>query len=85
MNQHLNRSLLAIVQQWDPFGYGIDAYEIEAMDVVRAVYEYDDVEKLARKIQAIYEFAFEQKIPLTKCITLARELLLMKEDSECAL
>lgn len=85
MNQHLNRSLLAVVQQWDPFGYGIDAYEIEAMDVVRAVYEYDDVEKLARNIQAIYEFAFEQKIPLAKCITLARELLLMKEDAECAL
>lgn len=85
MHQHLNRSLLAIVQQWDPFGYGIDAYEIEAVDVIRAVHEYDDVEKLARKIQAIYEFAFEQKIPLPKCIALARELLLMKKDSECAL
>ncbi|ANB61376.1 DUF1871 family protein [Anoxybacteroides amylolyticum] len=85
MNQHLNRSLLAIVQQWNPFGYSIDVYEIEAADVVRAVYEYEDVEKLARKIQAIYEFAFEQKIPLAKCIALAHELLMMKADSECTL
>ncbi|MCZ0756294.1 DUF1871 family protein [Anoxybacillus sp. J5B_2022] len=80
-----NRTLLAIVQRWDPFSYGADAYETEAVDVVQAVHEYDDAEKLARKIQAIYEFSFEQKIPLNECVALAQLLLLMKSESECTL
>ncbi|WP_027410536.1 DUF1871 family protein [Anoxybacteroides tepidamans] len=80
-----NETLLEIVQRWDPFGYGTDAYETEAVDVVQAVHEYDSPMVLAKKIQAIYEFSFEEVIPLEKCINLARSLLAVKQEVDCPL
>lgn len=80
-----NRTLLETVQRWDPFSYGADAYETEAVDVVQAVHEYDDMDRLAEKIQSIYEFSFEEVIPLDECRKLADLLLTIKHDTSCAL
>lgn len=80
-----NGTLLETVQRWDPFGYGADAYETEAVDVVQAVHEYDDMDRLAEKIQAIYEFSFEEVIPLDECRKLADSLLMIKHEEGCAL
>jgi len=72
--------------QWDPLGYGVDAYDTECVDVVQAVHELDEIDQLAKKIQDIYEFSFEQFIPISKCKDKAKELMMIKkEEDSCSL
>jgi hypothetical protein len=83
--QKVNQTLLEMIQRWDPLSYGHDAYETEAVDVVQAVHEYDDIQSLAEKIQAIYEFSFEEVIPFEQCAKMAEWLLKIKNDASCSL
>jgi hypothetical protein len=80
-----NQTLLEMIQRWDPFGYGVEAYETEAVDVIQAVHECHDAYTLAKKIQSIYEFSFEQLIPFSDCMKLAEALLVVKHGAECSL
>jgi RNA processing factor Prp31 len=81
--KEVNIKLVSVLQSWDPLGYGFDAYETEIVDVVQAVHELDEVNQLARKIQSIYEFSFEEIIPLSKCKHLAQTLLSIKHEASC--
>nr|WP_139365171.1 DUF1871 family protein [Litchfieldia alkalitelluris] len=81
--QNMNIKLMEKLLSWDPLGYGADAYETEVVDVLQAVHMLDDSVKLARKIQAIYEFSFEEIIPLKICEKMAMELLVIKNSSSC--
>ncbi|AGT33265.1 hypothetical protein M493_15245 [Geobacillus genomosp. 3] len=83
--QRLNRLLLETVGAWDPFGCGNGAYEVEAIDVLQAVYDTDDARKLAARIQSIYEFAFDKPIPFRDCLKLAGRLLELKQSASCSL
>lgn len=86
MKPSVNVRLMENLLQWDPLGYGVDAYDTECVDVVQAVHELDEINSLAKKIQAIYEFSFEENIPLSHCREKAMELLLIKnEDSSCSI
>ncbi|OQP07412.1 hypothetical protein B1690_02450 [Geobacillus sp. 46C-IIa] len=82
--QPLNRLLLDTIRAWDPFGYGNDAYEVEAIDVLQAVYDTDDARALAARIQSIYEFAFDAVIPFRDCLKLASRLLELKRTASCS-
>ncbi len=82
----VNVRLMENLLQWDPLGYGVDAYDTECVDVVQAVHELDDINKLAKKIQDIYEFSFEEFIPLSKCKEKAMELMVIKnEEDSCSI
>ncbi|MBM7605457.1 hypothetical protein JOC75_003480 [Metabacillus crassostreae] len=81
--QHTNIKLMELLLQWDPLGYGEGSYETEVVDVLQAVYAYEEVKQLARKIQAIYEFSFEEVIPLQICEDLAVKLFTIKDNSSC--
>ncbi|ASS86951.1 DUF1871 family protein [Geobacillus stearothermophilus] len=83
--QQLNRLLLETIGAWDPFGLGNGAYEVEAVDVLQAVYDTDDPRTLAARIQSIYEFAFDKTIPVRDCQKLARRLLKLKHAASCSL
>ena len=83
IDQKVNINLMEKLLQWDPLGYGVGAYETEAVDVLQAVHSYSDSKELARKIQAIYEFSFEEIIPLAVCKTMASELLKIANESSC--
>jgi RNA processing factor Prp31 len=78
----VNVRLMENLLQWDPLGYGVDAYDTECVDVVQAVHELDDINKLAKKIQDIYEFSFEEFIPLSKCKEKAVELMVIKNSED---
>ncbi|MGZ0086924.1 DUF1871 family protein [Geobacillus sp. YF-1] len=80
----LNQRLLEAVGAWDPFGCGSDAYEVEAADVLQAVYDTDDPRLLAARIQSIYEFAFDRTIPFYDCLQLAWRLLELKRAASCS-
>lgn len=81
--QQTNIKLMELLLQWDPLGYGDGSYETEVVDVLQAVHLFDNEMVLARKIQAIYEFSFEEIIPLQKCKNLSKQLLLIKNNSSC--
>lgn len=82
----VNVRLMENLLQWDPLGYGVDAYDTECVDVVQAVHELDDIDKLAKRIQDIYEFSFEQFIPISQCKDKAVELMVIKnEEDSCSL
>jgi hypothetical protein len=81
--QQTNIKLMEQLLQWDPLGYGEGSYETEVVDVLQAVHLYDDEMLLARKIQAIYEFSFEEIIPLQKCKSISKQLLQIKNNSSC--
>ncbi|WP_438420485.1 DUF1871 family protein [Bacillus siamensis] len=75
--------MMKIIAKWDPFKYGEEFYETEAVDIVQAVYREDRAGKLAEAIQDIFEVSFEQKLPIEDCQKAAGQLLLIKESSSC--
>jgi hypothetical protein len=84
--QETNIKLRQCLETWDPLNYGEDAYETEIVDVIQAVHDWKgDTEELAKKIQDIYEFSFEEFIPLEKCKAKAAELLIIMSQVSCEL
>jgi hypothetical protein len=77
------QQMINIVKKWDPFEKGESFYETEPVDVVRAVYLFDDPLLLGKEIQAIYELSFDQQVPLSECEKIAGDLLAVKEKSTC--
>ncbi|MBS4173924.1 DUF1871 family protein [Bacillus sp. FJAT-49736] len=82
----MNWKLRVSLQDWDPFGYGSDAYETEIVDVIQVVHEIgDDVQALAKSIQTIYEFSYEEVIPLDSCMNIANTLISIQQQASCEL
>ncbi|MFT4412999.1 DUF1871 family protein [Fredinandcohnia humi] len=82
-NQQANLHMMIVLNEWDPLGYGVGSYDTEAVDVLQAAHQFDEPQKLARKIQAIYEFSFEEIIPLKECESMALKLLTIKNNASC--
>lgn len=83
--QQLNIQLVDIINEWDPFGIGAGNYETEIADIVQAVHDLQDQTKLASKIQAIFEFSFEQFLPLEDCKAVAAKLMAIKNLGSCTI
>lgn len=83
--QQTNLLLVYTLDQWDPFRVGPGNYDTEIADSVQAVHDLDDQVKLARNIQSIYEFSFEEIIPLENCIEISERLLEIKNNGSCAM
>ncbi|WP_099361764.1 DUF1871 family protein [Fredinandcohnia onubensis] len=84
-NQQANLQIMIMLQEWDPLGYGVGSYETEAVDVLQAAHQFDNPGKLARKIQSIFEFSFEEVIPLKECEDMAVKLLSILNNATCEL
>jgi Domain of unknown function (DUF1871) len=79
----LNLLLADEVNDWDPFRLGGGFYDTEIADIVAAVHELDSVAELTRRIQDIFEFSFEEKLPLDECRKAASRMLVLKTESSC--
>lgn len=79
----MNRKCVQLLQQWDPFEFGEHSYDTETADVVAALQEIDDPTDLAKIIQKVYEYSFEQWIPFEKCVAIAYKLLAVKFEAKC--
>ena len=82
-NIDMNRQAVAMLEQWDPFELGEDAYETETADVVGALQGPITETELAETIQRVYEFSFEQWIEIKDCTEMARKLLQLKMTYQC--
>ncbi|WP_059173620.1 DUF1871 family protein [Bacillus sp. FJAT-27445] len=80
----INLLLADELNEWDPFGIGGGSYDPEIADAIQAVYLSDVEEELAVRLQSIYEFSFEQIIPLENCLKVAKKLLFIKNESSCS-
>ncbi|KKB34972.1 DUF1871 family protein [Bacillus thermotolerans] len=80
-----NIELQRILREWDPFKVGAGFYDTEAADAIQAVHQTDNPGQLASKIQEIYEFSFEEKVPLSSCKEVALRLLHIKNNAACEL
>ena len=74
-----------ILNDWNPLQLSEGGYDTEIADIIQAVHQIDDTEKLARKIQSVYEFSFEKVIPLESCRKIAGDLLVIKNNESCSL
>ena len=83
-NVELNRRAIALLEQWDPFQFGA-IYDTEAADVVAALQTEKDPASLAKRIQSIYEYSFEQVIPLEMCMEKAKQLIEIRYATSCEL
>lgn len=83
--QEFHIELVQILNDWDPFEIGAGNYETEIADIVQAVHDLENERELAVKIQKIYEFSFEEIIPLVKCLAIAKKLIFVKGNSSCSL
>ncbi|MGD6794607.1 DUF1871 family protein [Metabacillus indicus] len=78
-----NEQMLGLLYKWDPLKYGAEAYETEVFDVLQAVHVSETPAQLSRKIQAVYEFSFEEIIPLKECEKMAVQLMVIKNNAAC--
>ena len=81
----INLQYVDVLNEWDPFQLTSGGYETEIADTIQAIHELDDYDKLAKKIQSIYEFSFEKVIPIEKCLKVANELLSIKANDSCSI
>ncbi|MBD8036895.1 DUF1871 family protein [Solibacillus sp. A46] len=82
-NIEMNQKCVHILQNWDPFGFGIHSYDTETADVVAALQGIDDPTELGKVIQKVYEYSFEQWIPFERCVAIAYKLLAVKFEAKC--
>jgi hypothetical protein len=80
-----NLQYVDALNEWDPFQLKTGGYETEIADTVQAVHELNDTNKLAERIQAIYEFSFEKLIPMESCLKMADQLLTIKANESCSI
>ena len=83
-NVELNRRAVEVLEQWDPFNIGLQ-YDSEAADVVAALQTVKDVQALAKIIQDVYEYSFEQLIPIEQCKVMAEKLIQVRYSTSCEL
>lgn len=81
--QQVNLLLVDCLNDWDPFHIGTGNYDTEIADILQVVQTVDDTNELAHNIQAIYEFSFDEVIPLAQCEKFAKKLLVIKNNSSC--
>ncbi|WP_199912278.1 MULTISPECIES: DUF1871 family protein [unclassified Lysinibacillus] len=82
-NIEMNRKCVQVLQQWDPFKFGEESYDTETADVVAALQGIDDPSELAKVIQKVYEYSFEQWIPIEDCVTISYKLIAVKFEAKC--
>lgn len=79
----MNRKCVSILEEWDPFTIGSENYETETADVVAALQGIDDPSELAKVIRTVYEYSFEQWIPIEECVAVAYKLIAVKFEGKC--
>jgi hypothetical protein len=80
-----NLKFVDLLNQWNPFQLEEGSYDTEIADTIQAIHEIDHPSALAEKIQCIYEFSFEEIIPIDSCLEIARKLLVIKNSDSCTI
>lgn len=79
----MNKKVILLLEDWDPFNVGRKAYELEIDEVIAELHALDHPTDLAKRIREIYEHSYELWIPLEKCMQIAYKLLAIKYEANC--
>ena len=82
-NIEMNQQAVKMLEQWDPFNLGPDAYDTETADVVGALQGPIEAQELAEIIQRVYELSYEQWIDMEQCLEIAKKLVEHKWMYQC--
>jgi hypothetical protein len=84
-SKELSYRLIDVLNKWDPFKLGEGEFDPEIADILQAVHDYDEADKIAHRIQSVFEFSFEQVLHYEKCLSVANTLLAIKNEDVCSL
>ncbi|WP_079507199.1 DUF1871 family protein [Mesobacillus jeotgali] len=84
-SKELSYKLIKVLNKWDPFKVGEGQFDPEIADILQAVHDYDEPAKIARRIQSVFEFSFEQLLPYEQCLKIANTLVSIKNEDACSL
>jgi len=79
----MDKKVIAILENWDPFNEGEKAYAHEIADVVLELHILDDPTDLAKRIREIYEHTYKLWIPIENCVQVSYKLLAVKYEAKC--
>lgn len=78
----MDKKASAVLESWDPFDTGKDAYAHEIINVVEALHQYDHPVDLAKSIREIYNHSYEMWIPLEQCVQVSYKLMAIKYEAK---
>jgi hypothetical protein len=84
-SRELSYKLIDVLNKWDPFKVGEGQFDPEIADILQAVHDYNEANKIAGRIQSVFEFSFEQVLPYDQCLAIANTLLAIKNEDACSL
>nr|WP_199562897.1 DUF1871 family protein [Sporosarcina sp. BI001-red] len=79
----MNKKAIHLLEEWDPFLAGPDAYKLEIADVVADLHLLDHPTDLAKRIREVYEHSYAIWIPLEDCMQVSYKLLAVKFEAKC--
>ncbi|SLL35572.1 Domain of uncharacterised function (DUF1871) [Mycobacteroides abscessus subsp. abscessus] len=83
-SQEMNIEFVRLLNEWDPFLIGEGNYDTEIADSLQALLDLELEKDLANAIQAIYEFSFDESIPITSCLAISKKLMAVKHSGTCS-
>lgn len=84
-SKELSYKLIDVLNKWDPIDVGEGGFDPEIADILQAVHDFDDADKIAKRIQSVFEFSFEKLLPYKDCHLIANTLLSIKNEDACSL
>lgn len=64
----VNIALYQLLADWNPMQFEDETMgDVEVYEMMDAVHQIDDVNELAQKFQAIFQYSFEEKLPIEEC------------------
>jgi len=78
----MNRRVVAVLEEWDPFAIGSELYDAEIESVITQLHVLDHPSELAKQIQGIYEISFDEWIPLEHCVEVSYKLIALKYEAK---
>lgn len=84
-SKELTYKLIEVLNKWDPIQVGEGGFDPEIADILQALHDFDDADKLAKRIQSVFEFSFGKVLPYNECLKIATTLLAIKNEDICSL
>ena len=84
-SKELSYKLIDVLNKWDPFNVGEGEFDPEIADILQAVHDYDVADKIATRMQSVFEFSFGKLLPYNECLSIANTLLSIKNEDVCSL
>ena len=81
--EEITKKATVLLEEWDPFLAGAEAYKQEIAHVVADLHVLDHPTDLAKRIREVYERSYNLWIPIEECVQISYKLLAVKFEVKC--